>query len=59
MKGWEVGRMNRGFLRAFFPEHKREELDSEPIIDRSLKPLYETALKHEEIDEKSRGEQDE
>lgn len=51
--------MNRGFLRAFFPEYKREELHSEPIIDRGLKPLYYTNLKHDETDQEPRGEQDE
>jgi hypothetical protein len=51
--------MNRGFLQAFVPEYNWEELHSEPIIDKGLKPLYDTAVKHEEIDQKSRGEQDE
>jgi len=51
--------MNRGFLQAFFPEYNREELHFEPIIDKGLKPLYDTVLKHDETDQKSRGEQDE
>jgi hypothetical protein len=59
MKGWEVGRMNRGFLRTFIPEHNQEDLRSEPIIDEGMKPLYDTAVKHEETNQKSRGEQDE
>jgi len=51
--------MNRGFLRTFIPEHNQEELRSEPIIDEGMKPLYDTAVKHEETNQKSRGEQDE
>lgn len=51
--------MNRGFLQAFVPEYNREELHSEPIIDKGFKPLYDAVVRHEGIDQKSRGEQDE
>ena len=45
--------MNRGFLQAFIPEHDLGELRSEPIIDKDLKPLYDTAVKHEETNQKN------
>lgn len=51
--------MNRGFLQALFPERNWEELHSVLFIDKGLKSLYDAVVKHEEMNQKSRGERDE
>jgi hypothetical protein len=47
--------MNKEFLQAYALEFNQEEPCSEPIIDEALKPLYDTAVEHDETNQKLRG----
>lgn len=48
--------MNRRFVQACPVESNQEGLRSEPIIDEFLELSYDRAVKHEEDNQRSRGE---